>query len=106
MTAEDLYEEISQKWVEGGEVIKAQMFGKPCLKVGGKTFAAFHQECVIFKIGKSGIDELNRKFANSRNWDPSGKGRPMKDWLQLGFEHASEWESLASAAMNFVSDQA
>lgn len=34
--------------------------------------------------------------------DPSGMGRPMKAWVRVPLEHASEWPSLAGAAAEAV----
>lgn len=36
-------------------------------------------------------------------FDPSGKGRPMKEWAQVKFEHQKQWAELANAAHDYVS---
>lgn len=96
------YEEIGQKLAsEKGSSI-GQMFGKACLKTNGKAFAAFFQEEMVFKLGAEEIKDLKEKYLGSQNWDPSGKKRAMKDWLQVPGEYQEDWEKLANQALGFV----
>lgn len=81
-----------------------QMFGKPCLKIDGKAFAAFFQEQMVFKLGKEHITDFKAIYSGSVNWDPSGKGRPMKDWLQVPNEFKADWEKLAFQAKLLVAE--
>ena len=77
------------------------MFGKECLKVNGKAFAAFHQDMMAFKL--TGKDhEKALALSGAHLWDPSGKKRPMKEWVHVPFEHAASWSRLAVAAMNYL----
>lgn len=60
----------------------AQMFGKPCLKVAGKAFIAQQQEYIIFKLaGTLHVQAL--ELPGAILWDPSGKGRPMREWVAI-----------------------
>lgn len=77
------------------------MFGKPCLKAGGKAFACFFQDCMVFKLGGLAHKEA-LGLAGSVLFDPSGKGRPMKEWVQVPFEFQDRWEDLAREAMELV----
>lgn len=82
-----------------------QMFGKPCFKTpGNKAFAAFFKGEMVFKLGKVEVDQLKDKYAGSVNWDPSGKGRPMKDWIQVPEEFQEDWQDLARNAFAFVAN--
>ncbi|MCB0356718.1 MAG: hypothetical protein KDD40_06905 [Bdellovibrionales bacterium] len=55
-----------------------KMFGKECIKVNGKAFAAFHLKHMVFKLeGKD--HEKAMALKGSKLWDPSGKKRPMKE---------------------------
>ncbi len=79
------------KLVKSSEI--SQMFGKPCLKLNGKAFAAWHQSCMIFKLtGKERDDAL--KLKDALMWDPSSKSRPMKDWIQLSILHEKKYPKL------------
>ncbi|MDI1356247.1 MAG: hypothetical protein PSX36_15120 [bacterium] len=35
-------------------------------------------------------------------FDPSGKKRPMKEWVQLPFVHCKKWAGFAKAALEYV----
>lgn len=100
--ARDYYEQIGVDLGDSDGVEFGQMFGKPCLKIGKKAFAAFFQDAMVFKLGHAEVEDLKKRFTGTVNWDPSGKKRPMKDWGQVPFEYQGEWPKLAQEAMNFV----
>ncbi len=102
MKADELYQKIGEDLATENGVIASQMFGKPCLKHNNKAFAAFFKGHMVFKLGKENMAELKTKYPASVNWDPSGKNRPMKDWLQVSFEYHDDWKDLAIRAMDFV----
>jgi hypothetical protein len=54
------------------------------------------------KVGKEAIAEMLPEFEGSVLFDPSGKGRPMKDWLQIPETYKEQWPSLALQALDFV----
>lgn len=99
MTEEEkLYISIGQKLKDAEQ---SQMFGKPCFKTNGKAFICFFQNEMVFKLsGDIHADALNME--GSRLFDPSGKNRPMKEWVQVSANFADKWEKLAQAAMNYV----
>lgn len=35
-------------------------------------------------------------------FDPSGKKRPMKEWVQVPYVHHPQWEKLAKEALAYV----
>lgn len=49
----------------------------------------FHDD-VVFKIGQERVAELLKVYEGSSHWDPSGKGRPMKDWLRVPEEFSGD----------------
>lgn len=80
---------------------KSQMFGKPCYKTGGKAFVCFFQDEMVFKL--SGDDHTKALgLAGAQLFDPSGKGRAMKAWVQVPFEFADQWPDLAQSAAQYV----
>jgi hypothetical protein len=96
---EKRYTEIGQS-IKGAE--QSQMFGKPCFKIKGKAFTCFFQDCMVFKL--SGDDhKAAASLDGSELFDPSGKGRPMKEWVQVPFAYAKKWEAFAKAAHKYVS---
>ena len=79
----------------------SKMFGKPCLKINGKAFACFFDGEMVFKL--EGDDHARAmKLKGSKLFDPSGKKRPMKEWVQVKATNAKEWPMLAESALSYV----
>ena len=99
------YEKLVQSLCAQPGVAAGQMFGKPCLKVGGKAFAAQHKEAVVFKL--TGTEHARAvALPGAALWDPSGKGRPMKEWVALPARCNESFAALAAAAQLYVAGAA
>jgi hypothetical protein len=100
MTQEEtLYTAIGKK-IKDAE--QSQMFGKPCFKINGKAFVCFFENEMVFKLtGNVHQEAIN--LNGSQLFDPSGKKRPMKEWVQVSFDHKDKWTKYANAAMKYVS---
>lgn len=96
--AQSVYESIGQS-IAGAE--KSQMFGKPCYKTGGKAFVCFFQEAMVFKL-TGDLHSEALKLSGALLFDPSGKGRPMKEWVQVPYTHKKHWKKFAEAALQYV----
>lgn len=85
------------------DVVHSYMFGKPCLKIAGKAFACFFENAMVFKLSgdrqKAALD-----LTGSKLFDPSGKGRAMKEWVQVSGVHSACWPDLAKWALSYVKD--
>lgn len=79
----------------------SQMFGKPCFKVKGKAFTCFFNGDMVFKLGGKAHDGA-MKLKGAKLFDPSGKGRAMKEWVQVPVASKSKWNALANEAMSYV----
>ncbi len=99
---EQFYKDLGLAFAEQYGTTMSQMFGKPCLKTGKKAFAAFFNDEMVFKLGREEVNLLKEKYPHSQNWDPSGKNRPMKDWLQIPNDYKEDWADLAKQALDFV----
>lgn len=99
MTAEEeLYVFIGQNLQEAQ---RSQLFGKPCFKINGKAFICFFQHEMVFKLtGDKHSEALS--FDGSQLFDPSGKGRPMKEWVQVPYDYKEHWENFAQQALMYV----
>ncbi len=84
-----------------GEVEESQMFGKPCFKVNGKAFMCLFDNCVVFKL-TGNEHEAALRLKGSKLFDPSGKGRAMKEWVEVTVSNKSKYKEFARAAMNYV----
>lgn len=81
-----------------------QLFGKRCFKVSGKAFICFYQNEMVFKLtGEVHSEALS--LDGSKLFDPSGKGRPMKEWVQVPFHYHEQWIRLAEEAASYVGDK-
>lgn len=96
---EALYISIGQK-MKGAE--QSQLFGKPCFKINGKAFMCFFQNEMVFKLAGD-IHKEALSLDGSKLFDPSGKKRPMKEWVQVSFENKDKLSGYAKAALNYVS---
>ena len=99
MTKEEkLYIEIGQA-IESDE--QSQLFGKTCFKIGGKAFVCFFQNNMVFKLtGEAHSNALS--LDGSKLFDPSGKKRPMKEWVQVPSAYSAQWTEYAKSAMKYV----
>jgi|SRR6185436_7950477 len=102
MTKEEKYFlEIGQQ-LNGVE--QSQMFGKLCFKINGKAFICFFQNEMVFKIDGD-IHKEALSLKGSKLFDPSGKKRPMKEWVQVSFNNSDKWNKFAKAALKYVREK-
>ena len=80
---------------------QSQMFGKKCFKTGGKAFACFFQNAMVFKL-TGAAHATAMALPGSVLFDPSGSGRAMKEWVQVTGAHQAQWPDLAAAALAYV----
>lgn len=81
--------------------VESQLFGKPCFKINGKAFICFFEGEMVFKLTGETHDEA-MVFDGSKLFDPSRKGRPMKEWVQVPSDYEDSWEKFAVAALEYV----
>ena len=80
---------------------ESQMFGKPCFKINKKAFVCFFEDEMVFKLtGDSHSEALS--LDGSQLFDPSKKGRAMKEWVQVPFDYKNKWNEFAESAFEFV----
>lgn len=81
--------------------IRSQMFGKPCFKLSKKAYACFFQNEMVFKLkGDNHKEALS--LDGAKLFDPSGKGRAMKEWVQVPFDYKDRWLEFTEAASCYV----
>ncbi|HLJ59094.1 MAG TPA: hypothetical protein VKZ50_05120 [bacterium] len=76
----------------------------PNLFIGGKAFAGLYGDAMVFKL--DGPTHA-RTLALSRTplFDPSGRGRSMKAWVQVPLRHTTKWPTLTREALRAISEQ-
>ena len=79
------------------ELVTGNLFGKPAAKFdGGKPIFSFFQDSMVFKLGSERCQELIAQNPECQLFDPSGKGRPFKDWVQVPESAGLDWLELGS----------
>jgi len=99
--AEEVYQQLVVALTDGRRIAAGNLFGKPCLKVAGKAFVAQHRDAVVFKLPSPHREEA-LAFDGAALWDPSGKGKPMKEWIAVPGSAEARFPDLAVAALEFV----
>ena len=106
MSPEDAYEAMVQSLIDDDpRISRANMFGMPTLKINGKAFAGFFDDALIVKLGVERVQQL-LKGKGAREADPSGMGRPMKEWVMIDQPKSAakkKWRTFAEEAKVFVS---
>jgi hypothetical protein len=99
--AEKAYLSLAAEMEEQFGAEQSKMFGMPCLKIQSKAFCGLFKNDMVFKLTG---DEHKRamKLKDSKLFDPSGRDRPMKEWVQVSPSHKKEWKALAVEALKYV----
>jgi hypothetical protein len=100
MTAEKLFESLSEAFAAEPAVSHGRMFGSPGLKIGGKVFAMLVRGLLVVKLPRERVDTLIRAGQGVR-FDP-GHGRLMKEWVAVAPGPRRTWLGLARDAKTFV----
>lgn len=95
------YEAVAAELCATAPVVAGQMFGMPSLKREGKAFAGYYQDAMVFKLGAPEHAEA-LALSDAHLFDPSGRDRPMKEWIVVPATHAAHWPDLARAALRYA----
>ena len=95
---EKLFQEIGTSLENSNQ---GNLFGKPCFKVNKKAFVCFFEQEMVFKLTGEAHQEALSLDA-SQLFDPSKKGRPMKEWVQVPYDYKDMWADFAKSALHYV----
>jgi hypothetical protein len=87
------------------DVTVGNWFGKRCLKVDGKVFAALWGGDMALKL-TGGAHSEALQIAGARLFDPRGQGHPMKEWVQIPAAQSPTWSHFARLACEYVAGAA
>jgi hypothetical protein len=96
------YDEICDDLVARNPGVSlGQMMGMPAIKAGGKLIGGFARAegAMVFKLPDAGEREAALALEGAHLFDPSERGRPMKEWVVVPAAHADEWPRLAEQAL-------
>ncbi|HEY7779165.1 MAG TPA: hypothetical protein VIC85_03030 [Ktedonobacterales bacterium] len=96
----EAYDAVAAELTATTPATTGTMMGMPCLKHGGKMFAGYHHGAMTFKLGTPEHGQA-LALAGARLFDPSGQGRPMKEWVEVPSAHSARWPELARAALRY-----
>ena len=102
MDARKRYDElVDDLCARNDDVEPAQMMGMPCVKRGGKMVIGFArgEGGMVFKLPDPAAHARALALDGAHLFDPSGAGRPFKEWVVVPEAHAREWESFAHHAL-------
>ena len=90
------YRALVEALLADPRVSETQMMGMAALKLGGTLFGGRSGADLVLKIGRERAAAL---IAEGRGapFDPSGRDRPMKDWVVLPAP-PDDWHALALEA--------
>ncbi|WP_449374043.1 hypothetical protein [Arthrobacter psychrolactophilus] len=84
-------------------VTVGKMFGATSLMVGSKAIGCLQGEGVAFKLGRESTAHATAlALPGAALFDPSGMGRPFKDWVVVPLADAERWADLGEAAIEAV----
>ena len=96
------YEAVVSEMMATTPTSSGKMFGMPCLKnSNGKAFAGYFEGEMVFKLGGASHAEA-LALSGAKLFDPSERGRPMKEWVVMPIEHVWEWLEFARDAFDYV----
>ncbi|MFI6510507.1 hypothetical protein ACIBCT_23125 [Streptosporangium sp. NPDC050855] len=102
MSAEEDFEQVGAELADLGVRISGMM-GSPALKDReGKVFASLQRDgAMVFRLVRDTPEHAAAlRLAGASLFDPSGKGREMKDWVVVPHSSAGTWTDLAEAALS------
>ena len=101
MNPRDRYDEICDDLAaRDPDVELSQMMGMPCIKISGKMVIGYERTGeMVFKLTDEAEHEKALGLDGAKLFDPSGKGKPFKEWVQVPYAHESEWPKLADTAV-------
>ncbi|MCS5717049.1 TfoX/Sxy family protein [Herbiconiux sp. CPCC 205763] len=102
-------EEALERWdllaAELGDpaIARSRMMGRPILTREGTMFACLNGDSVGFKLGAATPEHEGALLVpGAELFDPSGKGRPFKDWVSIPVAEADQWLPFAQCAVMHV----
>jgi hypothetical protein len=100
MDARERYEELADFLAFRHDFVQlSQMMGMPCVKARGKMVAGFTRGSMVFKLTDAERHAEALALDGAHLFDPSGEGRPFKQWVVVPAAHADRWEHFVDHAI-------
>src|SRR5215212_9805292 len=99
MDAEARFDEIVDDLAPRG-VLPGALFGARSLTVDGTAFACLKSDQLAVKLGAGSAAHTGALALDGASlFDPSGKGRPFKDWVAVPVGESDQWGRLVEAGL-------
>ena len=100
MEPRERYDEIADDLLaQNDDVSLGQMMGMPCIKKSSKMISGFSRGAMVFKLTDASVREQALALKGAHLFDPSGEGRPFREWVVVPATHADRWPGLAQRAL-------
>ena len=76
-----------------------KVFSMPCVKRSGRVVFGLSRTGMVFKLTDPEVHARALAVDGAHLFDPSGRGRPFRQWVVVPPERADEWEPLAAEAV-------
>ena len=105
MDARERYEELVDFLAFRHDFVQlSQMMGMPCVKARGKMVAGFTRGAMVFKLTDPEQHAEALALDGAHLFDPSGQGKPFRQWVVVPAAHADRWEAFAAHALVMPAD--
>lgn len=102
MDAEAQFDEIVEELAPRG-VLPGALFGARSLTIDGTAFACFKNDRLAVRLGADSVAYAEAlELDGAGMFDPSGKGRPFKDWVAVPHGQGAQWSRLVAAGLDAV----
>jgi hypothetical protein len=98
--ARERYDELADFLVFRHDFVQlSQMMGMPCVKARGKMVAGFTRGAMVFKLTDPDQHAEALALDGAHLFDPSGQGKPFRQWVVVPAAHAERWDAFADHAL-------
>ena len=77
----------------------SRIFSMPCVKRSGRVVFGWSRGGMVFKLTDPATHARALAVPGAHLFDPSGEGKPFRQWVVVPPEQADEWEPLAAEAV-------
>lgn len=102
MDARERYDEVADFLAFRHDFVElSQMMGMPCVMARGRMVAGFSKRSdgMVFKLTDPARHAEALALEGAHLFDPSGQGKPFRQWVVVPAAHADRWEELAQHAL-------